>query len=225
MQSRSSRALSDRGLDLPLPEPFNIDWALQAVRGSSFGTPYYFVGNDAVRRILRLAGDPALVDFTFSRADRRLRATLAAQPANSRRALTDLAGLATHLWGLSDDVGAGYETLAADPLLAPLIGRFAGLRLVRAASLYEALLCAIPGVGRWTAEVAFMYGLGRPDVLLAGDLALQVAVQRLLGRGDRPHERELRLLGERWAGWRSYATLYLLMTLKSGGGEWKQRQS
>lgn len=313
MQVRSSRAISGRGLDLPLPEPFDIDWALRSVRGSSFGTPYYLLGGDTVRRILCLGGEPALVDFTFSRADRRLRAILATQPANPRRALNDLAGLVTHLWGLSDDLGACHETLAADPLLAPLIGGFTGLRLIRAASLYEALLsailgqqisvasaqsirrrlmdnvgdsltvtgsefaayptparllaagpdglqalgitrqksryllavaeraeggdleptrfagvedaevvstlCAIPGVGRWTAEVALMYGLGRPDVFLAGDLALQVAVQRRLGRGDRLRERDLRLLGERWAGWRSYATLYLLMTLKPGGGD------
>jgi len=308
----TAEAQARSSLDLPLPEPFDIDWALTSVRSSSFGTPYCFVGDYTVRRVLRLAGEPTLVDFTFSRVDRRLRATLAAQPKNPRRAMIDLAPLVTHLWGLSDDLTACCETLATDPLLTPLIGRFAGVRLIRAAGLYEALLsailgqqisvasaqsirrrlmdnlgdcltvagseftaypsparllaagpvglqalgitrqksryllavaeraergdlepsrfagvedaeavemlCAIPGVGRWTAEVALMYGLGRPDVFLAGDLALQVAVQRFLGREDRPREQELRLLGERWAGWRSYATLYLLMTLKPGSG-------
>lgn len=307
----SGRGLSDHGLNLALPEPFDIDWALTSVRSSSFGTPYCFLSDDTVRRVLRLAGEPALVDFTFSSVDRRLRATLAVEPTNPRPALTDLAPLVAHLWGMSDDLTACYETLAPDSLLAPLIGRFAGLRLIRAASLYEALLsailgqqisvasaqsirrrlmdnlgdcvtvdgsefvaypspaslltagpdglqtlgitrqksryllavaeraeggdleptrfagvedaeavsmlCDIPGVGRWTAEVALIYGLGRLDVFLAGDLALQVAVQRLLGRNDRPGEAELRLLGERWAGWRSYAALYLLMTLKPGG--------
>jgi DNA-3-methyladenine glycosylase II len=287
-----------------LPEPFAIDWVLACVRGSSFGTPYHFVDEETVRRVVRLGDQAVAVDFAFDRAHSQLRATVVAGAA------VDLAHLTDHLWGLSDDLTACYAALSADPLLQPLVARFAGLRLIRAASLYEALisailgqqisvasaqsvrrrlmarlgdrvtvdgadfvaypaparllaagpdglqalgvtrqksryllavaehaadgylehaafvglddaeavarLCTIPGIGRWTAEVALMYGLGRPDIFFAGDLALQVAVQRLLGRQDRPGERELRLLGERWAGWRSFAALYLLMTLKDG---------
>lgn len=279
-----------------LPEPFHIDLVLACVRGSSFGTPYYFVTQETLRRVVRLRDQAVAVDFTFDRAHREMR-------------VNDVAAeLASHLWGLSDDLTGCYETLGTDPLLRPLLARFAGLRLIRAASLFEALvsailgqqisvasaqsmrrrlmehlgdgvtidgvvyvgyptpprllaagpdglqalgvtrqksryllavaehaaaghldherfaglddaeavssLSAIPGVGRWTAEVALMYGLGRPDIFFAGDLALQVAVQRLLGLGARPSERELRVVSERWAGWRSYAALYLLMSLK-----------
>lgn len=39
-------------------------------------------------------------------------------------------------------------------------------------------LTEIPGVGRWTAEVVLMRGLGRADVFPAGDLGLIAAVQR-----------------------------------------------
>lgn len=74
-------------------------------------------------------------------------------------------------------------------------------------------LMEIPGVGRWTAEIAMMRGLGRPDVFPAGDLGLVVAVQRLLGRKDRPSEDELRGMAARWPGWRSYGAIYLWRSL------------
>jgi 3-methyladenine DNA glycosylase/8-oxoguanine DNA glycosylase len=76
-------------------------------------------------------------------------------------------------------------------------------------------LCEIKGVGRWTAEIALMRGLGRNDVFAAGDLGLQVAVQELLGMPKRPTEKALRKIAERWKGWRSYAAFYLWMTLQS----------
>jgi DNA-3-methyladenine glycosylase II len=76
-------------------------------------------------------------------------------------------------------------------------------------------LCEIKGVGRWTAEVALMRGLGRNDVFAAGDLGLQVAVQELRGMRNRPSEKALRKIAERWKGWRSYAAFYLWMTLQS----------
>jgi len=73
----------------------------------------------------------------------------------------------------------------------------------------------IKGVGRWTAEIALMRGLGRNDVFAAGDLGLQVAVQALRGMRKRPSEKTLRKIAERWKGWRSYAAFYLWMTLQS----------
>ena len=76
-------------------------------------------------------------------------------------------------------------------------------------------LCEIKGVGRWTAEIALMRGLGRNDVFAGGDLGLQVAVQELRGMRKRPSEKALRKIAERWKGWRSYAAFYLWMTLQS----------
>ena len=75
-------------------------------------------------------------------------------------------------------------------------------------------LCEIKGIGRWTAEITLMRGLGRPDVFPAGDLGLQVAVQELWGMRERPSEKTLRDIAERWRGWRSYAAFYLWMTLQ-----------
>lgn len=74
-------------------------------------------------------------------------------------------------------------------------------------------LCAIKGVGRWTAEVGVMRGLGRPDILPAGDLGLQVSLERILGLPKRPTEREFREIGERWKGYRSHAAFYLWAAL------------
>jgi DNA-3-methyladenine glycosylase II len=60
-----------------------------------------------------------------------------------------------------------------------------------------------------------MRGLGRADVFPAGDLGLQAAAQELWGMPERPNEKELRKIAERWTGWRSYAAFYLWMTLQS----------
>jgi DNA-3-methyladenine glycosylase II len=78
-----------------------------------------------------------------------------------------------------------------------------------------ARLCEIRGVGRWTAEIVLMRGLGRTDVFPAGDLGLQAAFRELRGMGERPSEKRLRKIAERWKGWRSYAAFYLWMTLQS----------
>ncbi len=89
--------------------------------------------------------------------------------------------------------------------------RFAGLSDEEAI----ARLCEIKGVGRWTAEIVLMRGLGRTDIFPAGDLGLRVALQETLGLRERPDEKEVRKIAERWQGWRSYAAFYLWMTLQS----------
>jgi DNA-3-methyladenine glycosylase II len=70
------------------------------------------------------------------------------------------------------------------------------------------------GVGRWTAEVVLIRGLGRLDVFPAGDLAV---VKRLALRwrgGGRPAtEAEMRGFAERWRPWRSLALVYGLESL------------
>ncbi len=58
-------------------------------------------------------------------------------------------------------------------------------------------LTAVKGIGRWSAEVYLLFAEGRPDVWPAGDLAVQASVGTMLKR-ERPSERELRTIGERW---------------------------
>lgn len=68
-----------------------------------------------------------------------------------------------------------------------------------------ATLTALPGIGRWTAEVYALISLGRADVFAPGDLALQEAARLLFDLPDRPGERTLRAMAEDWRPWRAVA--------------------
>lgn len=59
-------------------------------------------------------------------------------------------------------------------------------------------LTRIKGIGRWSAEIYLLFAEGRADMWPAGDLAVQEGVKRLLGLDERPNEKELREIGERW---------------------------
>lgn len=72
-----------------------------------------------------------------------------------------------------------------------------------------ATLVALPGIGRWTAEIYAMFALGRADVFAANDLALQEAARMLFDLDARPPERALRAMAEPWAPWRSVAAQLL----------------
>jgi DNA-3-methyladenine glycosylase II len=68
-----------------------------------------------------------------------------------------------------------------------------------------AALVALPGIGRWTAEVYAMFSLGRADVFAPGDLALQESARLLFDLPDRPTDKALRRMAEDWSPWRSVA--------------------
>ena len=68
---------------------------------------------------------------------------------------------------------------------------------------------ALKGVGPWTADIYVMFCLGRADAWAPGDLALQNAVQDLMGLDGRPGEGELVRIAERWRPWRAVAARLL----------------
>ncbi|AXQ93979.1 DNA-3-methyladenine glycosylase [Cereibacter azotoformans] len=70
-------------------------------------------------------------------------------------------------------------------------------------------LTALPGIGRWTAELYAMTSLGRADILCAGDLALQESARLLFDLEARPGERALRAMAEDWSPWRGVAARLL----------------
>lgn len=70
-------------------------------------------------------------------------------------------------------------------------------------------LLALPGIGRWTADVYLLACLGRPDLWPVGDRALQVATAEALGLGAVPRQAELESIGERWRPRRSTAARLL----------------
>nr|WP_220222417.1 hypothetical protein [Haloplanus salinus] len=67
-------------------------------------------------------------------------------------------------------------------------------------------LTSITGVGTWTAKMQLLFSLGRPDVFPVGNLGIRTGMRTL--RGDIDRERMVET-AERWAPYRSYASLYL----------------
>lgn len=59
-------------------------------------------------------------------------------------------------------------------------------------------LVRVKGIGRWSAEVYLLFAEGRPDIWPAGDLAVQVALGRIMGLADKPSEKLARELAEPW---------------------------
>src|SRR5690606_22035289 len=72
-----------------------------------------------------------------------------------------------------------------------------------------AALTAVHGIGPWTADIFLLFCLGRPDAFAAGDLALQVAVERAFELRARPTKEELLEIAERWRPWRAVAARLL----------------
>jgi DNA-3-methyladenine glycosylase II len=79
-----------------------------------------------------------------------------------------------------------------------------------------AKLSSLKGVGVWTAECIGIFCLGHQDLLPADDLGIQNAVAKVYKLKERPKPKELRLRGEKWKGWRSWATAYLWGGLNHG---------
>ncbi|WP_092858809.1 DNA-3-methyladenine glycosylase family protein [Albimonas pacifica] len=72
-----------------------------------------------------------------------------------------------------------------------------------------AALDALPGIGRWTAEVYLLTSLGRADVFAPGDLALQEAARLLFGLEARPAEKDFAAMARAWSPWRGVAARLL----------------
>jgi DNA-3-methyladenine glycosylase II len=69
----------------------------------------------------------------------------------------------------------------------------------------HAALCAVKGIGPWTADIYLLFCLGHPDIFPAGDLALRIAVADAFGLDPLPRPADLAVLAQRWSPWRSVA--------------------
>lgn len=72
-----------------------------------------------------------------------------------------------------------------------------------------ALLTALHGIGPWTADIYLLFALRRADAFAPGDLALQLAAQRLYALGERPSAQALAEIAERWRPYRAIAARLL----------------
>ena len=77
-------------------------------------------------------------------------------------------------------------------------------------------MVAMRGVGQWTAQWVLVRALARPDGFPIGDLALRRTVSSLYFDGEEIDDKQLLAFSERWSPWRSYATSYLFVALRSG---------
>lgn len=77
----------------------------------------------------------------------------------------------------------------------------------------EEALCAITGIGPWTAQVFLMGQLERPDVLAPGDVGIRRAAGIAFGMDAPPSAAELVAMAEPWRPYRSTACRLLWKSL------------
>ncbi len=70
-------------------------------------------------------------------------------------------------------------------------------------------LCAIHGVGPWTADIYLLSVLGAADAWPTGDLALRIAIQDFLNLPARPEISEMHTLAKNWRPHRAVAARLL----------------
>jgi DNA-3-methyladenine glycosylase II len=73
----------------------------------------------------------------------------------------------------------------------------------------HAQLCAVKGIGPWTADVYLLFCLGHPDAFPSGDLALQEAARVGFDLAARPTSADLAAMAERWRPLRGAAATLL----------------
>jgi 3-methyladenine DNA glycosylase/8-oxoguanine DNA glycosylase len=69
-------------------------------------------------------------------------------------------------------------------------------------------LCAVRGIGPWTAQMFLIFDLGRPDVMPATDLGVQKGVQVVYDTPDLPAPAEVLERTRHLAPYRSAASWY-----------------
>ena len=69
-------------------------------------------------------------------------------------------------------------------------------------------LTRIKGIGRWSAEIYLLFAEGRPDIWPAGDLAVQVAMHKILNLPARPSEKEARALAQPYSPHRGALAIF-----------------
>jgi DNA-3-methyladenine glycosylase II len=72
----------------------------------------------------------------------------------------------------------------------------------------------VKGLGRWTADWLLARGLGRGDVIAAGDLGVRKAVGKFYFSGQTPSIDDVRTFAARWGAFQSLAVHYLLAGLR-----------
>jgi len=128
-------------------------------------------------------------------------------------------------------IGFGRRKLEhARALAAALEARRLDLAALAEAPDQQAIevISALPGFGPWSAQIYLLFALGRSDVFPAGDLALQIGIQRLRRLEARPDARLAAVLAEPWRPLRGCAAIFLwhlygATTLETRSGDGRSR--
>jgi len=70
-------------------------------------------------------------------------------------------------------------------------------------------LVSLRGIGPWTAEMALIFSLLRPDVFPLGDIGVIRSIEGLYAAGERLPIEKIEAIGAVWAPYRTVATWYL----------------
>ncbi len=198
----------------PPPSPPDLDLApaldALAAQDADFAAAYEACGLPPVRRqpkgldgLLRIIAAQQVSAASARAIMARLRAAL---PRPTPAALEALGAEGLAAAGFSRPK-IRYALGLAEALRTRQLS-FARLHRLDDAAL-TAELTALKGFGPWSAEVYLLFALGRPDVMPAGDLALQVAAQRLKRLPERPDAAAMYALAEPWRPYRSAAARFL----------------
>ena len=166
----------------------------------------------AVRAVLGQQVTVAAARTLARRVVERFGATLATPWADVARSFPTTAALASaaieqiaELGIIRNRVGAIQAIARAWPEIETLLAPHA-----RAEPLIECL-CALPGIGPWTAHYIAMRALGWPDAFPPNDVAVRKAMrQRFAITTQRDTEAHARA----WQPWRAYAVLRLWNSLE-----------
>jgi DNA-3-methyladenine glycosylase II len=74
-------------------------------------------------------------------------------------------------------------------------------------------LTTVKGIGRWTAEMFLIFGLGRPDVFPIDDLGLIKGIRRHYARDEPMTKADVLQVGDTWRPYRSLGTWYMWRVL------------
>src|SRR5512140_572917 len=130
-------------------------------------------------------------------------------PPPAALAAADLSGI-----GIPAARATAIRTLAA----AVSTGRIE-LTAARGLEDFEARLCALPGIGPWTAQYVALRAFGEPDAFPAGDLGLRRALETARVPAGAAALRER---AAAWSPFRAYATLHLWSSLAPDAGRGKK---
>jgi DNA-3-methyladenine glycosylase II len=111
------------------------------------------------------------------------------------------------------DCGVSFNKIAALKDLSAkaaegVVPTLAAMRRLHHDEIVERLT-EVRGIGRWTVEMMLIFWLGRPDILPIDDLGIRKGAQIVLGHDEMPKPKQLLEIGERWAPFRTAASLYL----------------